>query len=307
MTKIEDVMVRSVLTAKTTDTVYTISEALNRHRIGAIVITDSSETPIGIVTERDIIKALISYKEDTINKQAGDIMSSPLLTLEPNEDIESAAILMALNRIRRIPITENNKLVGLISYRDITNALRKSYHVLQEEKETLADRANKDSLTGLFNKGYITEQLKYQFELAKRSNNPMAVIMLDIDHFKKVNDTYGHQCGDEVLKQIAEILREKSRAINIVGRYGGEEFIIIGPIGDHKSSLYLAERLRSIIEKTKFECLKKTITLTISAGVAIWNPKIENESHLVKLADEALYTAKRSGRNQVRIAEENDS
>jgi len=296
-------MMTDVLTASKSDTILEMSQRLQAHRIGAIVIVDHNHYPVGIVSERDIIRSLGVYKEHALNKQAQDIMSSPVLTLEPDQDIETAATLMSLNMIRRIPITKDDKLIGIISYRDITNALRKSYFMLEQKTEKLEDKANHDPLTGLFNKGYMEEQLTYHFELARRSRNSMAVMFLDIDHFKKVNDTYGHQRGDEVLKRIAHILKDKSRAINVVGRFGGEEFMIIGPISDYKSALYLGERIRTAVEKEVFSHENTDFNITISIGISVWNSSIASEKDLVKFADEALYTAKRNGRNQVRMYE----
>jgi diguanylate cyclase (GGDEF)-like protein len=213
---------------------------------------------------------------------------------------------MQLNRVRRIPVTSGDKLIGIVSYRDLTNALQKSFKTLLEKTEELEEKVNTDPLTGLYNRRVISGQLKYQVDLARRSGHPMSIIMIDIDHFKKINDTYGHQCGDSVLKKLADILKDKSRSINIVGRYGGEEFIIIGPISDDKTAYYMAERLRTLVENTDFSCDEsgKIFKVTISAGVAVWNGSIKSGRELLKLADEALYLAKRSGRNQVRMAEE---
>jgi diguanylate cyclase (GGDEF)-like protein len=296
-------MSKDVLTASKEDTVMSMIERLNKHRIGAIIIINKDNVPVGIVTERDIIRSLVAYKEETLKKQAQDIMSAPVLTLEPDEDIDSAAILMTLNNVRRLPITKDNKLIGLISYRDLTNALRKSNYVLEEKAELLQDMANRDSLTGLFNKRFINDEIKRQFDAAKQSGQPMAVIMMDIDHFKLVNDTYGHQCGDYVLKNLAGIMQAKSRDINVVGRFGGEEFIILGPISDMKSSVFFAERIRSTVEETNFVWEDKEFKITISAGVCVWNSNIKDAKTMIKLADEALYAAKNSGRNQVQIAE----
>ncbi len=303
MVKIGAVMSKDVLTTRKEDSVLSMLERLQKHRIGAVVVTNKENVPIGIITERDVIQALVTYKEEIFKKQAQDIMSAPVLTLDPDEDINSAVILMTLNGIRRIPITKDNKLVGLISYRDLTNALHKSYYTLEEKAEKLQDEANRDALTGLFNRKFINEALEKQFEAAKLTDSPMGVIMIDIDHFKKVNDTYGHPCGDHVLKTLAAIMQSKSRDINIVGRYGGEEFIILGPISDLKSSTYLAERLRSTIEATTFFCEDKEFKITISAGVCVWNSKIKDAKSMIKLADDALYSAKKGGRNLVRMAE----
>lgn len=303
LVKIGAVMSKDVLTTHKEDSILSMLERLQKHRIGAVVVINKDNMPIGIITERDVIQALVSYKEEIFKKQAQDIMSAPVLTIDPEEDIDSAAILMTLNGIRRIPVTRDNKLAGLITYRDLTNALRKSYYTLEEKAERLEDMANKDPLTGLFNKRFITEELKREFESAAKTGASMAVIMLDIDFFKKVNDTYGHPCGDHVLKTLAGIMQSKSRDINIVGRYGGEEFIIIGPISDAKSSYFFAERLRATVESTPFLWEGKEFFLTISAGVCVWNPKIKDAKQMIQLADDALYAAKKDGRNKVKMAE----
>lgn len=300
-----EIMMKDVLKTDRNDTVLSMSEKMHRHRLGAIVITDAGDFPIGIVTERDILRAIVTYKDRAINAQAGDIMSSPVLTLEPEEDIDSAIMQMQLNRVRRIPITKDNRLIGIISYDDLTNALRKANYALQKKTDELEKEAGTDPLTGLYNRRVINSQLAYQVSMAKRTGNPMAVIMLDIDFFKKVNDTYGHQCGDRVLQGIASILKEKSREINIVGRYGGEEFIMLAPIAGYKTALYMAERLRQLVEGTDFrdESTGNRFKVTVSAGVAVWNNKIKTGKELVKLADDAMYLAKESGRNRVRMAE----
>jgi diguanylate cyclase (GGDEF)-like protein len=302
MVKIEDIMVRDVLTGRKDDGIVSLVEKMQKHRIGAVVIVDIDNVPIGIITERDIIRGLLSFKEELLHKTAQDIMSAPVASLEPSEDIETATIFMALNRIRRVPVTHNNRLVGIVTYMDITQALRKGYYLLEEKAEILADRANKDSLTGLYNKGYMIKALKKHIKLAKRNNTMLAIMMIDLDFFKQVNDTYGHLCGDEILKTLSNLLREKSRSVNIICRYGGDEFIIIAPMANFKSANYFAERLRAAVENYDFSFAENKIRLTLSIGVALWNPKIKSSRELVKKADQALYAAKRNGRNQVQMA-----
>ncbi len=302
MVKIEDIMVRDVLTGKKDDGIISLVEKMQKHHIGDVVIVDIDNVPIGIITERDIIRGLFNFKEELLHKTAQDLMSAPVASLEPQEDIETAVIFMSLNRIKRVPVTHDNKLVGIISYMDITQALRKGYYLLEEKAEILEDRVNKDSLTGLYNKGYMIKALRKHIKLAKRNNTMLAIMMIDLDFFKKVNDTYGHLCGDEVLKTLSNLLREKSRAVNIICRYGGDEFIIIAPMANFKSANYFAERLRAAAENYEFSCAENKIRLTLSIGIALWNPKIKNGRELVKQADQALYAAKRNGRNQVQTA-----
>lgn len=299
-------MERDIITAGQTASVMTLVALLEEHRIGAVIILDKkSFGPVGVVTERDIVYALKRYKGATLKKRAEDIMSSPLLALRPEESIETALEMMLTKRIRRVPVVEDQVLVGIVTYKDITAALGKSNALLEIQNELLKEKANRDPLTGLYNKGHIMEQLDYHLALARRSGDPMALMFIDIDFFKNVNDTYGHLCGDEILRQLAEILRSRSRAVNIVGRYGGEEFVIIGPISNYKSTKYMADRLRSIVERETFVFEGLEIKLTISIGVCLWNSCFRTKEEMIKVADEALYRAKAEGRNRVVIGEPN--
>ncbi len=301
MIKVEEIMSKNVATARLDDSTDKIINILHNNSIGAIAIVDKKNIPVGIITERDIVAGLYKYRDNILNKLAKDIMSSPLVYIQPESDIEEAAMLMALNRIRRLPVIKENKLLGIVTYRDLTNILRKSYYSLEEKTEILEDKANKDSLTGLYNKGYIMEQLKYHINLSLSIKKPLSIILVDIDHFKKVNDIYGHLCGDYVLKKISSIFQEHTRSFNIIGRYGGEEFLIIAPGSNAKSAFDFAERLRTMIENIQFSYESKNFKITISAGIAELNPKIKKPDTLIANADKALYQAKNSGRNRTMI------
>ncbi len=300
MIRIDSIMERDIITATRGDTVMTIVDTLEQHRIGAVIIVEGEkQTPVGVVTERDIVYALKCHKAGTLDKRADEIMSSPLLALPPSESIETAAELMHDKRIRRVPVVDEASLIGIVTYKDITAALKKSNALLEIQKEVLLEKANRDALTGLYNKGYIMEQLDYHMALAQRSADTMALMFIDIDYFKQINDTFGHLCGDEILRQLAGILQERSRAVNIVGRYGGEEFVIIGPISNYKSASYMADRLRASVEDHAFVWKKEEIGMTISIGVCIWNPGLKTKEAMIQVADDALYQAKADGRNRV--------
>lgn len=308
MIPIDSVMARDIITAVQTDTVMTLVEILVHHHIGAVIIVDDKRgVPVGVVTERDIVYALRKYKDGTLGKRAEDIMSSPLVVLSGEESIVKAAEMMQSKRIRRIPIVKGEALIGIVTYKDISAALNKSNALLEIQNEALQEKANRDALTGLYNKGYIMEQLEYHMAFARRSSDTMTLMIIDIDHFKNINDTYGHLCGDEILRQIAAILGKRSRAVNIVGRYGGEEFVIIGPIGNYKSTKYMADRMRRIVEHNTFVWEEHEIKLTISIGVCIWNRSLKTKEEMIRVADEALYKAKSNGRNQVVMGETNEN
>lgn len=170
------------------------------------------------------------------------------------------------------------------------------YRELEKKNLELAKMIITDSLTGLYNHQYIYQQVKNEIKKAERYNRPFSVIMLDIDDFKKVNDTYGHQVGDGVLVKIAEGLRESVRDVDMAGRYGGEEFLIVLPETSLDNAYLLAERIRQKIEKLAFG---KDIAVTISGGVAEYQSE-EDEKMLVARADRLLYSAKKEGKNKIK-------
>ncbi|MGA8849870.1 MAG: diguanylate cyclase [Dehalococcoidia bacterium] len=170
------------------------------------------------------------------------------------------------------------------------------------DKEKLEKLANFDSLTGLYNRRAILGKLHELINRANRYKEDFSLSMLDIDHFKRVNDSYGHLTGDEVLEKIATLIRQNIRDTDIVGRYGGEEFVIVLPKTDLSSSWVVAERLRTIIEKAEMkDSAGNVFTITVSQGLSGWE-RDEDAYSLISRADEALYKAKEKGRNRVQIS-----
>lgn len=164
-----------------------------------------------------------------------------------------------------------------------------------ERTRDLEKLASRDSLTNLLNRRELTRVLDIEIGRAQRQQQPLCVLMLDFDHFKRINDEYGHQAGDNVLKASADSLNDCSRKTDFIGRIGGEEFVIVLPNTDYETALILAERYRDRIEKTSAD----GIQFTCSIGVA----DLQHDEQLEKLlqrADQALYAAKNSGRNTVK-------
>jgi two-component system, cell cycle response regulator len=158
-----------------------------------------------------------------------------------------------------------------------------------------------DGLTGLFNHRHIHALLNEEFERVNRTNERLTVAMFDLDHFKAVNDTHGHQAGDRVLEQMAEILRETAREIDRIGRYGGEEFMVLLPDTAIEDADVFVERVRHEVARRPFNIgSQDPLRMTISAGVASYpHPECNDPETLVRFADEALYAAKTAGRNRV--------
>lgn len=158
-----------------------------------------------------------------------------------------------------------------------------------------------DYLTGLRTRGYFEQQLELEFKRAERRKQKFALLMIDIDHFKHLNDTFGHHVGDQMLRDLSSILMKDMREVDTVARYGGEEFVIILPETTQAGALYVAQRLRRAVEQAKFFAGSphEIQHLTISIGVAGYDSDAQFKRDLIEFADAALYAAKHAGRNRV--------
>jgi diguanylate cyclase (GGDEF)-like protein len=171
---------------------------------------------------------------------------------------------------------------------------------LEEMNDRLRRVSQTDGLTGLDNRRYLEERLHEMFEHSLRLHEPLSVVMCDIDHFKSVNDTYGHLAGDAILRQFADLIKDQAREIDRVGRYGGEEFLIILPGTVLDAAVTFAERVREEVENHEFVYETDRIKRTLSCGVAAWpHPRISSRDELIRSADDALYVAKERGRDRV--------
>jgi diguanylate cyclase (GGDEF)-like protein len=159
-----------------------------------------------------------------------------------------------------------------------------------------------DSLTGLYNRKKLDDILADQFARFRRNHRPFAILMLDLDNFKSINDNYGHAAGDEVLANVAAILKQSVRNIDYVVRYGGEEFVVVLVETALDAALDIAERIRSVVEIPRVGASNKLISITVSLGVTHSRDGDDGPEEALARADHALYEAKRAGRNQVQCA-----
>ena len=172
---------------------------------------------------------------------------------------------------------------------------------LLRRNEELDRLASTDHLTGVYNRRVMGEELTRQVARAKRHGRPFAVVVLDVDHFKAVNDTHGHEAGDAVLVTLTRRVQTRLRAGDLIGRWGGEEFLVVAPEIGLDGAMTLAEDLRATVAAEPVEASGTTIDVTVSAGVATWAD--ETEAEIVGRADTALYEAKAAGRNRVCAAQ----
>ena len=225
---------------------------------------------------------------------------------------ETNYILTSDDKIGAFPLTSDGEITGCIVARSTLDKLSKrdiSYlEQLTRQSAITINRANTyskvlqyatlDALTNLNNRRQFEVRLKQEIATTKRQKNPLCAMMVDIDFFKKVNDTYGHASGDAVLRTVASIIKEHLRESDIPSRYGGEEFAVLLPYTHIEEAKIVGERLRKAVETTPIPIDKKNINVTISMGLAEFSPQ-ETGEDLFKRADSALYEAKESGRNRV--------
>jgi two-component system cell cycle response regulator len=209
--------------------------------------------------------------------------------------------------LRALDIGVNDYLLrpidkGEMAARIATQVRKKRYsdHLRSNVQQSL-ELAITDSLTGLHNRRYLETHLQTLYEQASSRGKPLSVLVLDIDFFKAVNDTHGHDAGDEVLKEFANRMRKNVRGIDLVCRLGGEEFVVVMPDTDLTVASIVGERVRQTVASERFSVQKgsKALDVTVSIGLSAYHPSMTGPEDLLKKADEALYRAKREGRNRL--------
>ena len=193
--------------------------------------------------------------------------------------------------------SEGESLVCITLF-DVTDTAI-SQREVQQAHADLEELSNRDPLTGVYNRRYMETELNKEFKRVRRHGGKLSVLFLDLDFFKKVNDTYGHQAGDQVLIEVTQRINEIARVTDCLARYGGEEFAIILPETDTSGGLIFANRVRELIEKTPVYYEEHAIALTASLGLSEYSDGIESHDALLDQSDKALYAAKKRGRNRV--------
>lgn len=197
-------------------------------------------------------------------------------------------------QLLRIPLL----LVNALFYGVSVETVRRE----RQEKAELQRQAMTDALSGLYNRRFLMEALAGEYERAKRVQRALSVLLIDVDHFKQINDTLGHQAGDQVIRGLAVLLQQQRRRYDVVGRYGGDEFLWILPEVEVAGAFSLGERIRLAAEYTPFGGEDRLLQVTLSIGAATYSPAEDSEPDYVALlvhADRAMYEAKTTGRNRV--------
>jgi len=235
-------------------------------------------------------------------KSRPDLQDTPVIMLTGRDDRELK--IKGLGQGASDYITKPFDAEELVARVKVHLKIKNLQDDLKRTNELLLELSNTDHLTGLFNRRYLMESLGKEVQRSLRKGGNLSLIILDIDHFKQVNDTYGHLQGDIVLQKVAQLLQKELRAYDTAARYGGEEFIAVLPDATLEAAKFVAERVRASVQSTRFSGELSRLSLTISLGVAMFSPQgCGTVDGFIKLADDALYRSKANGRNRVEAAE----
>jgi len=279
----------------------------------SIPTTNSSITEPSGIKKEDIPKAngeiektklvvhgLLKNLETHVQNLLDDAMRYGNNLDEHASQLRKAETLATIQQVERLLLQEVETMKNSTSrYQqqldDAQNKLKEQEQIL----EKLSRDANTDFLTQVNNRAAFDKRLNEEFARYKRYGHIFSVILMDLDHFKDVNDTYGHLAGDRVLRAVASLLNDEKRASDFLARYGGEEFALILPGIDANSALVVADKLRKRVETTTFRYENYSIHTSLSAGITTVSPEDQTPTDVLKRADDATYEAKNKGRNQV--------
>ncbi len=259
-----------------------------------IVKANSGEGGFGFIPVILMTARQAAGKVEGLELGADDYLVKPFDMLELGARVKSMLRLKALQDA----LLEKNR------------ELDRANKELARKREELLELSRTDPLTGLCNRRYFEERLQEEFNRARRYRAPLSLVMLDIDYFKRINDTFGHPFGDEVLRAVAQVTRSRLREVDLLGRYGGEELIALLPETSPSEALSACERVREAIEALQLEHqgsdgTRRPVRCTASVGLAsIPAATLQTVEELLRAADECLYAAKGAGRNRVRQHEE---
>ena len=298
---VKEYMTSPILSVDNDATLKEVADFMNSDKTSVVLVRNKNHGYIGVVTDADFTHK-VAVKEYSVNTTTIEsIMSAPIKAVDGSIFMADANRIMCQSGIRHLAVTENGEFIGLLSAMNF-------FDYYKDVEEHLSNLAVHDGLTGIYNRRYFDETLAREWKRTMREKAPLSLIMLDIDYFKKYNDTYGHQAGDECLRQVATTISGAlRRPADMAARYGGEEFVVVLPNLKLEDSAKFGETIRAKIEALKMEHKQSDANpfITVSLGIASVVPSsISSYEELVGAADKALYSAKNKGRNRVCVAQD---
>ncbi len=317
---VETLMTREVSCVTPDTPLHDAVDKMVGQRFSCTVIAEDKK-PVGILTERDLVKGLVKTNhEHSLAQSVSEIMTSPVLSLNQSESLFDALVVTKAEKVRHLPVVNDaNELVGLVTHTDLANAhfhvtglqskiieeaINNKTQVLQQVNEELKALSMEDHLMEIGNRRAMEVDLNHTHAAAIRYESMYSLILMDIDYFKRYNDHYGHQKGDEALKQVGKIIKRNIRLCDRPYRYGGEELLLILPHTNAEQSTITANKLIDNIRSEEIihaDCPEGFLTISCgSTSVFETQSKVHAKwENVVGAADTALYAAKSDGRNRV--------
>lgn len=303
MMQVKDVMTQNVVqVSEHTPLALALSKMIKCQ--SSCLLVQNDDHPVGIITERDATRefAEILNHGQVMALSVNDVMTPQPLCVGLDMDYREALILSRSRKLRHLPVVDrNHKIVGLVIQDNLVDAyasLMDKHDALENDLEALRVLSLEDPLMRIGNRRAMEVDLSFTAAESKRHGKTYSIALLDVDFFKKYNDYYGHQVGDEALMKVSQVLKSCARESDRIFRYGGEEILILMPETDANEVVLAADRYRQAIEDAEIAHEKTALgVLTVSGGVA--SSGKENWREMIKLADTALYQAKAQGRNRV--------
>jgi len=277
-----------IKTIRADDTLLCMAAALGEHNIGALFVLDDAGELAGVVSERDLARAMVAYPDSAATRLVGDVMTREIVTCNTDDSVIDILAMMNRYGVRHVPVFDDGKLYSVLSIRD--------FNLAYERLESLALT---DYLTGLSNRRHFMRLLDQEINRRNRFGSPVSLIMIDIDNFKSVNDTYGHGVGDEVIRALADLLMAECRIYDVVGRLGGEEYAVACPNTTLGGAITVCERMIAAVRRHTVDTSAGVVHFTASFGVCEAEGKVTDSATMLEQADAMLYYAKRSGRDRI--------
>ncbi len=289
---------------------YDVLSDMQRYNHDAALVVEN-QLPLGILTTKDILRLL--QQNSDLNLPISHHMVSPVITIHNEKTINDALRFMKHQNFKRIvTVDDNGKLAGVITQKELISitfsrwvVMMKEYQqelkeinrLLEKKSQKYEKIAATDPLTGLYNRMKFIELYISEYTVMTQRHNAMSLLIIDIDHFKRINDTYGHNTGDDALRALSDILLHVLRNVDVLCRWGGEEFVALLPTAEAQKATAIAEKIRLTVAEQNLE---KIPAMTVSIGVTEIREG-DTLDEAINRADQALYQAKNTGRNRISI------
>ncbi len=292
-------MSKSMVTLQGTEPLLNACKVMSKYRIGCLPVLNGKALA-GVVTDQALIRC--AARGTHPRTEVRDVCT-PALVLSPTQTIREAIERLRQQHAKYLLVAgKGGALQGLISQTDLLEASRRLLVRAEARFMRVRDLAARDPLTGLFTRRVFDQALADEFQRSRRYGGLLTLLLMDLDHFKRVNDDLGHAAGDLVLRRLGQIIRKHARRVDVPCRYGGDEMAVLIPECGTRAGRILGERIRAEMEQARLRHRGRGFRVTVSGGVCKRSVSFKEAQGLLEEADRRLYEAKRSGRNRIEVS-----